>query len=119
MLRTMAGVGGVRKSMTQPPTAAESQFAMGRWSHIHLADASGSQGRSLDRPSPCADSGAPAFSFDGGRLGFVCTSSVGVYGVYVIELSTGAVRSLASLQGDPQGRAWTPAGDALIVVSES
>ena len=28
MLRTMAGVGGVRKSMTQSPTAAESQFAM-------------------------------------------------------------------------------------------
>lgn len=88
------------------------------WSHIHLADASGSQRRSLDRPPPCADSGVPAFSSDGRRLGFVCTSSVGVYGVYVIELSTGAVRSLASLQGDPQGLAWTPAGDALIVDSE-
>jgi hypothetical protein len=30
MLRTMAGVGGVRKSMTQSSTAAELQFAMDR-----------------------------------------------------------------------------------------
>jgi hypothetical protein len=35
-----------------------------------------------------------------------------------MELSTRAVRSLASLQGDPQGLAWTLAGDALIVASE-
>jgi Tol biopolymer transport system component len=89
------------------------------WSHIQLADASGSQRRSLDRPPTCADSGAPAFSSDRRRLGFVCTSSIGVYSVYVMELSSGAVRSLASLQGDPQGLAWTPASDALIVVSES
>jgi Tol biopolymer transport system component/DNA-binding winged helix-turn-helix (wHTH) protein len=88
------------------------------WSHIHLAEASGSQRRSLDRPQGCADSGAPAFSSDGRRLGFVCTSSVSVYSVYVMELSTGAVQSLASLQGDPQGLVWTLAGDALIVASE-
>ena len=89
------------------------------WSHIHLADVSGSGGQVLERPAACADAGTPAFSPDGRWLGFVCTTSVGVYDIYVRELATAAERSLASLQGDPQGLAWTQAGDALIVASES
>ena len=90
------------------------------WSHIHLTSVSGSGGdQLLERPAACADAGAPAFSPDGLQLGFVCTTSVGVYDVYVRQLTTAAERSLASLQGDPQGLAWTQAGDALIVAGES
>jgi WD40-like Beta Propeller Repeat len=39
--------------------------------------------------------------------------------VYVTDLVGGAPRSLVSLQGNPQGLAWTARGDALIVANES
>jgi Tol biopolymer transport system component/DNA-binding winged helix-turn-helix (wHTH) protein len=89
------------------------------WSHIHLVSASGSEKRVLDRPATCADAGLPAFSPDGRRLALVCTSSVAVYDVYVTDQTTGATRSLASMQGNPQGLTWTPKGDALIVANDS
>jgi Tol biopolymer transport system component/DNA-binding winged helix-turn-helix (wHTH) protein len=89
------------------------------WSHISLINADGSKTRVLDRPASCADAGLPAFSPDGRWLASVCTSSVAVYQVYVMDLASGAGRSLASLQGNPRGLIWTSSGDALIVVNDS
>ena len=89
------------------------------WSHIDLVDMTGSAKRSLAKPSGCADAGIPAFSPDGRWLAFVCTSSVAVYNVDVTDLTTGATRSLMSLQGNPQGLAWTGKSEAVIVANES
>lgn len=89
------------------------------WSHIQLSDVPGPAKRELANPPGCADAGMPAFSPDGRWLAFVCTSSVAVYKVYATQLGNGATRSLASLQGNPQGLAWTAAGDALVVANES
>jgi Tol biopolymer transport system component/DNA-binding winged helix-turn-helix (wHTH) protein len=88
-------------------------------SHIHLVSSSGTGNRLLERPSPCADAGLPAFSPNGRWLASVCTSSVAVYDVYLTNLATGHSRLLASLQGDPQGVAWAITGDAVLVVNDS
>ena len=89
------------------------------WSHIDLADVTGSHKRSLARPSGCADAGTPAFSADGRWLAFVCTSSIAVYNVDVTNLKDNTTRALLSMQGNPQGLAWTGTSDALIVANES
>ena len=89
------------------------------WSHIDVADVASSEKRSLARPPGCADAGMPAFSPDGRWLAFVCTSSVAVYNVNVTDLVADTTRSLISLQGNPQGLAWSGKSDALIVANES
>jgi Tol biopolymer transport system component/DNA-binding winged helix-turn-helix (wHTH) protein len=90
-----------------------------RLSHIQIIDVAGSKPRSLAKPAGCTDAGIPAFSPDGRWLAFVCASSIAVYDIDVLELATGATRSLSSLQGNPQGLAWTTGSDALIVANES
>jgi Tol biopolymer transport system component/DNA-binding winged helix-turn-helix (wHTH) protein len=89
------------------------------WSHIDLAEVTGSEKHSLARPSGCADAGTPAFSPDGRWLAFVCTSSIAVYNVAVTDLKTNTTRMLLSLQGNPQGLAWTLQGEAILVANES
>ena len=89
------------------------------WSHIDVADVTGPARHSLARPSGCADAGTPAFSPDGRWLAFVCTTSIAVYNIYVTDLATNATRTLMSLQGSPQGLAWSTQGDALIVANDS
>jgi Tol biopolymer transport system component/DNA-binding winged helix-turn-helix (wHTH) protein len=89
------------------------------WSHIDVVDVTGSNKHSLARPSGCADAGAPAFSSDGRWLAFVCTTSVALYSVYVTDLADNSTRALMSLQGVPQGLAWSVQGDALIVANDS
>ena len=89
------------------------------WSHIQLSDVAGGGKHELANPTGCADAGTPAFSPDGHQLAFVCTSSFAVYNVYVTELGGGTPHSLLSLQGNPQGLAWTADGDALILANES
>ena len=89
------------------------------WSQIQTIAVTSSEKRSIPKPAGCADAGIPAFSPDGRWLAFVCTSSVAVYNVDVVELTTGATRSLLALQGNPQGLAWSTASDTLIVANES
>jgi Tol biopolymer transport system component/DNA-binding winged helix-turn-helix (wHTH) protein len=89
------------------------------WSFIHLVDLADAKTHLLDRPQGCADAGLPAFSPDGRSLAFACGSSSGAFGVYIRELATGAQRSIASIQGDPQGLVWVARGDELVVASDS
>jgi Tol biopolymer transport system component/DNA-binding winged helix-turn-helix (wHTH) protein len=89
------------------------------WSHIDVVDVTSSDQHSLARPSGCADAGTPTFSPDGRWLAFVCTTSVAVYNVYVTDLVANTTRTLMSLQGSPQGLAWSTQGDALIAANDS
>jgi Tol biopolymer transport system component/DNA-binding winged helix-turn-helix (wHTH) protein len=66
----------------------------------------------------CWNAGMPAFSADGRQLAFVCTTSVGVYGVHVARLDGGRPTRLATVMGEPQGLAWDGDG-SLIVANDS
>ncbi len=92
-------------------------------SHIYLADATDAPTQAptqrLPKPPACVDAGIPAFSPDGRWLAFACTSSVAVYDIEVTDRATGASHSLMSLQGNPQGLAWTAASDAVILANDS
>jgi Tol biopolymer transport system component/DNA-binding winged helix-turn-helix (wHTH) protein len=88
-------------------------------SAIHFLTLSDSKSRSLARPESCADAALPAFSPDGDRLAYSCTSSRAVYDVYLMDLPSGAPRRLASFQGYLKGLAWTSSGDALLVVNDA
>lgn len=88
-------------------------------SHIGLIDVASRAQQLLQQPAACTDTALPAFSADGQRVAFVCTSSVAVYHINVRELGTGALRVLASLQGSPQGLAWAADGHAVIVANDS
>ncbi|HTU67921.1 MAG TPA: hypothetical protein VMF52_18375 [Steroidobacteraceae bacterium] len=73
----------------------------------------------LGHAPDCWSAGMPAFSADGRRLAFVCTTGVGVYGVYVANLDGGRPSRLATVTGEPQGLAWHADSQSLIVAADS
>ena len=71
----------------------------------------------LEHRADCWNAGMPAFSADGARLAFVCTTSVGIYDVYV---SVGAkLLHVATVMGEPQGLTWDADDRSLIVANDS
>jgi Tol biopolymer transport system component/DNA-binding winged helix-turn-helix (wHTH) protein len=73
----------------------------------------------LAQAPDCWNAGMPAFSKDGSRLAFVCTSSVGVYGVHVASFDGAPTTQFATVMGEPQGLAWDGDQQALIVANDS
>jgi len=71
-------------------------------------------------PAPqCLDALEPAFSPGGTHLALVCTSSWGVYSIYVVRMSDGSLTRLTSMMGDPQGLAWMGDGDRIVFSNDS
>src|SRR6266436_4248889 len=62
----------------------------------------------------CQDAWNPTFSPEGKRLAFACSSSIGVWSVYVQPLSGGAATRVASATGFPGGLCWTPDGSRIV-----
>jgi Tol biopolymer transport system component/DNA-binding winged helix-turn-helix (wHTH) protein len=82
---------------------------------VRLLDLGSLAEHSLPAPSECWHAGAPAFSPDGRQLAFVCTRSMAVYEVYVVDRTAGAApRKLAHFSGLPQGLAWRDAQHLLV-----
>jgi len=73
----------------------------------------------LEGAPECWKAGLPAFSAQGDRLAFVCTTSVGVHGVYVTQLNGEASTQIATIMGDPQGLAWDRDGKSLLIANDS
>jgi Tol biopolymer transport system component len=71
----------------------------------------------LEHRADCWNAGMPAFSADGARLAFVCTTSVGIYDVYVSE--DAKLLHVATVMGEPQGLAWDADDRSLIVANDS
>jgi Tol biopolymer transport system component/DNA-binding winged helix-turn-helix (wHTH) protein len=72
----------------------------------------------LKQAPDCWHAGMPAFSADG-RLAFVCTTSVGVYGVFVASFDGAPTARITTVMGEPQGLAWDSDQQALIVANDS
>jgi Tol biopolymer transport system component/DNA-binding winged helix-turn-helix (wHTH) protein len=66
----------------------------------------------------CLETGLPAFSPDGQQLAFVCTTSVAVYRIRVMDIRTSESRDIGTMFGYPQGLTWLADGDALVVANE-
>jgi Tol biopolymer transport system component/DNA-binding winged helix-turn-helix (wHTH) protein len=87
---------------------------------VRLLKVDGAQERPLEPAPPCRDAGAPTWSGDGKQLAFVCMTSVAVYEVYLANPDTNvAPRKIATMQGFPQGLAWVPDADRILIANES
>ena len=62
----------------------------------------------------CQDAWNPTFSPEGNTLAFACSSSIGVWSIYVQPLSGGAATRVASATGFPGGLCWTPDGSRIV-----
>jgi Tol biopolymer transport system component/DNA-binding winged helix-turn-helix (wHTH) protein len=67
----------------------------------------------------CWDAAGPAFSPDGKNLALLCTSSIAVYAIYVVPMSSGSPRRLASMMGYPRGLTWSPDGTRILFSNDS
>jgi Tol biopolymer transport system component len=65
----------------------------------------------------CWSAGLPAYSASGQRFAFVCTSSVGVYGIYLVEGDK--PRLIATVMGEAQGMTFEHNDGGLIVANDS
>lgn len=82
---------------------------------------------SLEAPSPraleldvdCWDLGSPAFSPNGKHIAFVCTTSFGVYSIYISEAGGDSPRALAKVLGTPKGLTWSTNGSHIIFANDS
>ncbi len=62
----------------------------------------------------CQDAWNPTFSPEGNTLAFACSSSIGVWSIYVQPFSGGAAKRVASATGFPGGLCWTPDGSRIV-----
>lgn len=88
-------------------------------SHVYLVPLDTLQPRALAFAPQCWDTASPAFSPDGKSLALVCTSSIAVYGIYLVPLDGGPLRLLASVMGYPGGLTWSQDGGRLIFANDS
>jgi Tol biopolymer transport system component/DNA-binding winged helix-turn-helix (wHTH) protein len=87
---------------------------------VRLLTVDGAKDRPLQPAPQCRDAGAPTWSGDGKQLALVCMTSVAVYEVYIAKPGTSAApRRIATIQGFPQGLAWVPDADRILIANES
>lgn len=74
---------------------------------------------STDLPisAPCWDVGSPALG--AGRLAFVCTSSVGVYSIYMSASDGSDARLLTQVLGVPKGLAWSADQSHIVFANDA
>jgi Tol biopolymer transport system component/DNA-binding winged helix-turn-helix (wHTH) protein len=88
-------------------------------SHVFLLPLDTLRPRILSPPLHCWDAAGPAFSPDGKNLALICTSSIAVYAIYVVPMSGGSPRLLASMMGYPRGLAWSTDGARIVLSNDS
>jgi Tol biopolymer transport system component len=93
---------------------AYSAYGPGGEPHVYFASLSSLNTRPLSPAPECLAALAPMFSPDGNQLALICVLSSSVYGIYVVGLPHGPVRSLVTMMGDPSGLVWSADGNRLI-----
>ncbi len=99
-------------------TLAYSAYAEG----LHLlrfVDVATLATRTLPNSPECWHIGLPTYSADGRRIAFVCTTSVGIYGIFVAPLDGGAPQRWATVLGEPRGLAWDADPAYLVVANDA
>lgn len=82
---------------------------------------------SLASPNPrvlamgvdCWDLGSPAFSPDGKHIAFVCTTSFGVYSIYIATAGGDSPRAITKVLGTPKGLTWSADGSHIVFANDS
>jgi Tol biopolymer transport system component/DNA-binding winged helix-turn-helix (wHTH) protein len=69
--------------------------------------------------APCWDVGSPALTSDDRHLAFVCTSSVGVYSIYVSARDGSDARALTQVLGVPKGMAWSADQSHIVFANDA
>jgi Tol biopolymer transport system component/DNA-binding winged helix-turn-helix (wHTH) protein len=99
-------------------TIAYATFDAGGSHVLHLLRVDSLEDQPLANAPDCWNAGMPAFSADGKRLAFVCTTSVGVFTVYAMDLAARKPVPIKGFHGEPQGLAWGADG-SLILASDA
>jgi len=88
-------------------------------SHIYVMSLDDLHSQVIDPGLRCWDIASPAFSPDGKKLVFVCSSSVAVYGIYELPLPAGPPQLLKSVMGYFRGLAWSADGTRIVFSNDS
>jgi Tol biopolymer transport system component/DNA-binding winged helix-turn-helix (wHTH) protein len=87
---------------------------------LRLLELHSAKDQPLEPAPQCRDAGAPTYSGDGQQLAFLCMTSVAVYEIYVAQPgSSVAPRRIATMQGFPQGLAWIPDENRILIANDS
>src|SRR6185369_11123060 len=73
----------------------------------------------LPTPVACWNIGMPTFSDDGSQVAFACTTSVGVFDVYVTTPNGSTPKKLATLLGEPEGMTWSSDQKSLFLARDT
>jgi len=77
------------------------------------------QSTELPISAPCWDIGSPALTRDDQHLAFVCTSSVGVYSIYMSAADGSEARALTRVLGVPKGIAWSADNTHIVFANDA
>jgi Tol biopolymer transport system component len=94
-------------------------FAQQGLQRLQILDVQSLAVTALPAPEGCWNIGMPAFSDDGGEIAFACTTSVGVFDVYVTTSHGSTPKKLATVMGEPEGMTWSPDQRSLILARDT
>jgi Tol biopolymer transport system component len=87
---------------------------------VRLLAVDSAEDQPLEPAPQCRDAGSPTWSGDGKQLAFLCMTSVAVYEIYIADpVSKVAPRRIATMQGFPQGLAWVPGSNRILIANDS
>ncbi|MET0533878.1 MAG: winged helix-turn-helix domain-containing protein, partial [Steroidobacter sp.] len=86
---------------------------------LHRLHVATRQSTELNIEASCWDIGSPALSNDDQHLAFVCTSSVGVYSIYVSARDGSNATALTQVLGVPKGITWSADRSHIVFANDA
>lgn len=73
----------------------------------------------LQPPVDCWDMSSVAFSPDGTRIAFICTTSFAVYSIYTATPAGTDAQKITEVKGHPQGLVWLRDGTSVVFANDA